>query len=224
MTKEQLMQELAELRQRVAEIEKSEPERQRVEEALRESEKKYRLVVENINEAIVVAQDERFKFVNPKTMEILGYGEDELTSRPFMYFIYPDDRAMVAEKYLKRLRGEMVPPVYSFKVVAQDGRTKLVEVSTVAIIWDSRPATLIFLRDISERKRAEAEREKLVRDLQKTLAEVKTLKGILPICASCKKIRDDKGYWRQIEAYIRDHSEAEFSHGLCPDCAKKLYG
>ncbi|MDO9209343.1 MAG: GAF domain-containing protein [Deltaproteobacteria bacterium] len=76
----------------------------------------------------------------------------------------------------------------------------------------------------TEKKRAEEEREKLVRDLQKALSEVKKLKGIFPICASCKKIRDDKGYWRQIEAYIRDHSEAEFSHGICPDCMKKLYG
>ncbi len=71
---------------------------------------------------------------------------------------------------------------------------------------------------------AEEEREKLIRELQEALAKVKTLTGLLPICASCKKIRDDKGYWNQIEAYIRDHSEAEFSHGICPECMKKLYG
>jgi len=78
--------------------------------------------------------------------------------------------------------------------------------------------------EIEERKRVEVEREKLIRDLQKALSEVKTLKGIFPICASCKKIRDDKGYWNQVEVYIRDRSEAEFSHGICPDCMKKLYG
>jgi hypothetical protein len=61
-------------------------------------------------------------------------------------------------------------------------------------------------------------------ELQKALSEVKTLSGLLPICASCKKIRDDKGYWNQIELYIRNHSEAEFSHSLCPFCAEKLYG
>ncbi len=60
-------------------------------------------------------------------------------------------------------------------------------------------------------------------ELQEALAKIKTLKGLLPICASCKKIRDDEGYWHQIEVYIRDHSEAEFSHGLCPDCSQKLY-
>jgi hypothetical protein len=79
-------------------------------------------------------------------------------------------------------------------------------------------------RDVTERKRAEAERERLIQDLQRAISEVRTLRGIFPICASCKKIRDDKGYWTQIEAYIREHSEAEFSHGICPDCTQKLYG
>jgi GAF domain-containing protein len=74
-----------------------------------------------------------------------------------------------------------------------------------------------------ERKKAETEREKVIEELQKALSKIKTLSGFLPICSACKKIRDDQGYWQQIESYIRDHSEAEFSHGICPDCAKKLY-
>jgi len=74
-----------------------------------------------------------------------------------------------------------------------------------------------------EHKRAEEEREKLIHQLQDALTKVKTLSGLLPICASCKKIRDDKGYWNQIESYIRDRSEAEFSHGICPECMEKLY-
>jgi hypothetical protein len=73
------------------------------------------------------------------------------------------------------------------------------------------------------RKRIEDKREKAVKDREKALEEIKILRGFLPICASCKKIRDDKGYWTQMEAYIRDHSEAEFSHGICPECVKKLY-
>ncbi len=78
--------------------------------------------------------------------------------------------------------------------------------------------------DITERKRAELEREELIEDLKKALAEVKTLSGLLPICANCKKIRDDKGYWNQIEQYLYQHTGVEFSHGLCPDCRKELYG
>jgi len=67
------------------------------------------------------------------------------------------------------------------------------------------------------------EQKKLIKELQVALQNIKTLQGLIPICASCKKIRDDKGYWNQIEAYISEHSSAEFSHGICPDCAKKIY-
>ena len=75
----------------------------------------------------------------------------------------------------------------------------------------------------AELKRSEEEQKRLVIQLQDALANIKTLHGLIPICASCKQIRDDKGYWNQIESYIRDHSEAEFSHGICPECMKKLY-
>ena len=77
--------------------------------------------------------------------------------------------------------------------------------------------------EMEERKRAEEEKDKLILELQEALAKIKTLSGLLPICASCKKIRDDRGYWQQIESYINEHSEIRFSHGLCPECAKKLY-
>jgi hypothetical protein len=66
-------------------------------------------------------------------------------------------------------------------------------------------------------------RKALIQELQTAIGEIKTLSGLLPICASCKKIRDDKGYWNQIEVFIRDHSDAEFSHGICPDCIQQLY-
>lgn len=79
-------------------------------------------------------------------------------------------------------------------------------------------------QEIAERKELEQEREKLIAQLQEALAQVKTLSGFLPICASCKKIRDDSGYWKQIESYLAAHADVTFSHGLCPDCAKKLYG
>ena len=78
-------------------------------------------------------------------------------------------------------------------------------------------------RDISRQKKEEKEREKIIDRLQEALSKVKLLSGIIPICASCKKIRDDKGYWNQVESYIREHSNAEFSHGICPDCAHELY-
>jgi methyl-accepting chemotaxis protein len=81
----------------------------------------------------------------------------------------------------------------------------------------------VFNEMMESRNRAEREQARLIEELRRTLGEVKTLRGFLPICSSCKKIRRDQGSWQQIESYIREHSDAEFSHGLCPECAKALY-
>ncbi len=96
----------------------------------------------------------------------------------------------------------------------------------ISPLWGGRPEPvghLIILRDITARKKVETEREKLISDLRDAFEQIKTLSGLLPICSSCKKIRDDKGYWHQVESYISSHSDAEFSHGLCPECIKELY-
>jgi hypothetical protein len=81
----------------------------------------------------------------------------------------------------------------------------------------------VILRDVTERRAAEKERERLLVDLQKAAAEIRTLQGLLPICSSCKRVRDDTGYWNQIETYISAHADVRFSHGLCPECARTLY-
>ena len=81
---------------------------------------------------------------------------------------------------------------------------------------------LIALYTIRNQRKAGTERERLIAELQDALAQVKTLRGLIPICATCKKIRDDQGLWRQIESYIQEHSDADFSHGICPDCAAKI--
>ena len=110
-----------------------------------------------------------------------------------------------------------------FEHTRKDGSTIPVLLSR-SVIRDERGdvvAIAILARDIAEKKRADLEREKLIRELQEALANVKALSGMLPICAWCKKVRDDKGYWNQVEQFIRDHSEAEFTHGICPDCAEK---
>jgi PAS domain S-box-containing protein len=81
----------------------------------------------------------------------------------------------------------------------------------------------IFFRDITERKERQSERERLIAELQVALADVKTLSGLLPICANCKNVRDDRGYWKQIETFIGERSNAKFSHGICPTCFVQLY-
>lgn len=132
-------------------------ERKRAEEALRESEEKYRLLVENAGDAIVVAQDGIVKFVNPRAKDITGYEDEDLKSRPFLHFIHPDDREMVAERYMERVRGEPLRVPYHFRVMAKDGSAIWVEVRTVMISWDGMPATLNFLSDITTKRRIEEE-------------------------------------------------------------------
>jgi PAS domain S-box-containing protein len=132
-------------------------DRKRAEEALKESEEKYRVLVENANEAIFVAQDGKLQFANPKTMELIGHTEQELTSEPFVKFIHPDDRALVAERHVRRMRGEELPSVYPFRVIDKSGTIRWVEISAVSIDWERRPATLNFLVDITFRRKMEEE-------------------------------------------------------------------
>jgi PAS domain S-box-containing protein len=112
---------------------------------------------------------------------------------------------------------------FEFRHRLADGSVRDVEVFSNKITMRGLDYLHSIIHDITERKKMEVERVKLIGELQAALAQVKQLSGLLPICASCKKIRDDKGHWNQIESYICNHSEAMFSHGICPECAKKLY-
>jgi PAS domain-containing protein len=97
-------------------------------------------------------------------------------------------------------------------------------VDPVADRWGDVAGRLVVTRDITARKVLEGERERLIGELKSALSEVRTLEELLPICASCRKVRDDKGYWSQIEVYLRTRAAVEFTHGICPDCDEQLYG
>lgn len=140
-------------------------ERKRYEKALRESEEKYRQLVENANEAIVVIQNGMLCFINHKASEFSGYTEEELASIPFAELIHPDDRDMVVDRYQRRLRGEEVLSSYDFRMVDKNKNTKWLEVNNIGISWQGRPATLNFLMDITDWKKTEQEKELVVEQL-----------------------------------------------------------
>jgi PAS domain S-box-containing protein len=129
--------------------------RKRAEEKLRDSEEKYRLLVENAAEAIFVAQDGILKFINPKTAEVIGYPDEAFTPRPLIDFVHPDDREMILSRHLERLEGKAPPSTYCFRMMDRFGNTKWAELRPVRIIWEGKPATLNFLIDITERKGVE---------------------------------------------------------------------
>jgi PAS domain S-box-containing protein len=130
-------------------------ERKKAEEALRESEERYRTVIETANEAIVVAQDGILKFVNPKAVEMLESTPEYIGSVPFAEFIHPDDRDMVVERYMRRIGGEDIPSNYDFRFIGKQGRVTWVHISAARITWNGRPATLNFLMDVTERRKME---------------------------------------------------------------------
>ncbi len=152
-------------------------------EKLQESEENYRLLIENANEAIFVAQDGKLVFHNPLTSRIIGYSSEELMGRSFIDFIHPDDRNMVAENYLKRLKGEDFQSRYAFRCVFKDGGIRWVEIGAVRIDWTGRPATLNFVTDITVRKRAE---EQLQQSLLQLRRAVETTIQVLVMAVEIK--------------------------------------
>jgi len=149
-------------------------ERKRVERALLESEHKYRSLFELAGEAILVAQDGRLKLFNGAASTLAGYSAVELLERTFADLIHPEDRAMVMERHLLRMRGGEPPGTYPFRIIQRNGEVIWVELTADLIEWEGRPATLNFLTDITGRKRMEQEREQL----QAQLAQAQKMESV----------------------------------------------
>jgi PAS domain S-box-containing protein len=174
----------------------------------------------------------RITFVSD-SVKRYGYRPEELIGKNVMKMVYPEDKENTIHRIKERRTGDRSTKSFETRLITKNKTPVSFEVFIISAKGLYSPATNgqgTFMgtqgiaRDISGRKRVEEERERLILKLQEALNNIKTLKGLLPICSNCKKIRDDKGYWNQIEAYIRDHSDAEFSHSICPPCAEKLYG
>ncbi len=158
-TEEALRQARDELELRVAErtneLQQEVDERKQAEAALRESEEKYRLLVENAHDAIFIIQDEVVKFPNPKASEMLGYSADELTMISFIDLMHAEDRQMILERHNRWMLGEELPSSSTFRILNRDGDQLWTQLNTVFITWEGRPATLNFLRDITQHKKLE---------------------------------------------------------------------
>ena len=136
----------------------------------------------------------------------------------------PDAYSVADQRLLEIVAAEVARAIQNQRYRATlDEYTATLEQKVTARTAELSAANRQLQAEIDERTRAQQERDRLIEELQVALADVKTLRGLLPICASCKKIRDDGGYWQQIEVYVRDHTHAEFSHSICPSCFEKLY-
>ncbi len=194
------------------------------EEKLKESENKFKSFAEQSLTGVYLLRDGDFKYVNPKFAQIFGYTTEECLEKMFFpKLVYPKDLSKVKEQIEKREAGKVETVHYTFRGLKKSGEMIYLEIFGSSVVIDNKLSALGTILDISDRKLAEQEREKLVCDLQKALKDVKQLSGLLPICSFCKKIRDDKGYWNQIETYISEKSDAQFSHSICQKCAEKHY-
>lgn len=198
----------------------------KMEHELKRKEEQYRALVEmaNIIPFELDFTTGRFTYMSPQVEKMLGYPLSDWTGIQFMLaHTFEEDKNSLTKIMLCQdcAPGEID---YEFRFIKADGST--IWLRGIASIIRAEDSSTSLLRsvliDINSRKRIEEERENLIGELQEALANIKTLRGLVPICAWCKKVRDDNGFWNQVETYIQDHSDAKFTHGMCPDCMQKM--
>lgn len=208
-------------------------ERKKMEDVLRENEEKYRSLIEKSDDIIWTSDlDLCTLYVSPAVEKKLGFTPEERMVQDLDKQVTPSSYAhlteILAQELIREQHGDADPNrkiIVEVEYYHKNGSTLWFE-NIASGVRDSK-GLLIGIhgisRDITDRKKSENELRLEKDKLQDAITKIKKLSGLLPICASCKKIRDDKGYWNQIESYIRDHSDADFTHGYCPECEKKIY-
>ena len=196
------------------------------ENALRESENRYRSIIElsplgvgMVNSKGIITD------ANQSFADMLGYEVEEMKGMRVLSMTHPDDKKREVEVMRTIWAGTSPSRIFEKRYRHKDGKYRWVNTSVAKLVDVTRDEAYIFgfVEDITDRKQLELERERLINELQDALREIKELRGFLPICANCKKVRDDDGYWQQVEKYIMDRTDAKFSHSICPDCMRKLY-
>lgn len=200
-------------------------ERLRAQKALTASELELRRVWEGSFDGMRVVDGQgTILMVNEAYCTMIGKGRGELVGESLSIVNVESQQRHILETYQERFSSGMIEPRAEREMKLWDGRSVWFELSSSYIEIEGKPRRVLSIfRDVNERKRAEQERETLFSELKSALENVKTLGGLVPICAHCKKIRDDKGYWNQLEKYIVEHTDAKLTHGICPDCAKLYF-
>ena len=178
------------------------------------------VIFENMSDGIIeVHPSQKIIYTNPVALNLIGETEEKLLATDFIDLFAENEHLRIQENF-KGVKHQQQKIGYDDPVVLNDTMLML---NFLPIKDNGHHSTIIIIQDITALKQADEEREKLINQLQEALAEVKTLRGILPFCSFCKKIRDDKGYWQQVDVYIHQYSEADISHSICPECMKKHY-
>lgn len=194
------------------------------------NEEKYRLLFESSSDALMLLAPPSWNFTvaNLATLRMFGASSVAEFTALNTWGISPErqpDGSLSINKAQEMIAVAMREGLHHFEWEHQrlDGKPFTADVLLNHIEVAREVYLQATVRDFTARKRLEAEREQLIYELKKALAEIKILENFLPICSYCKKIRDEKGHWNQIESYITEHSGTDFTHGICPDCVEKVY-
>ena len=203
-------------------------DRKQAEDALRDSQQRMELALQGAELGTWdTALPSGVKTYDKRYAEMLGYTLDELAAMDrFERELHPDDELRASEAWDTHANGTADSYEVEYRIRHKLGHFVWVLCNGRIVKYDDDGTPLHASGthlDISMRKQAEEEKDRLLSELRDALDQVRRLGGLLPICSYCKKVRDDKGYYHQIESYIRDHSEADFSHGICPDCADEHF-
>jgi len=219
-TTAQLVREIGALRERLSILENAEAERKATEEKLRKANASWEEMFQAVGRPTLIIDPEyRIRAANRASVELIGKPMNEIIGA-FCHEIMHNSSEPPENCPFKRILAGPPRPIELEQSAL--GRDYLISCTPVLDESGNVKSTIHIATDITEIKRAKEENERLVAELRDALASVQALSGLLPICAVCKKIRDDTGYWQQLERYIKDHSEADFTHGLCPECAEEL--
>ncbi|HTN74297.1 MAG TPA: MASE1 domain-containing protein [Pirellulaceae bacterium] len=202
--------------------------------ALQEQKDLLQAILNSIDDGVIMVNHQGdFLQFNPGAMRICGQDASQFKMEEWSskFQIYrADGQTQLAQHELPLVRvllGEVDVPPITVVIKRPTGGEERVVAATARPVYDRDRQTIgavVAMHDITEQANVERERERLIAELQHALGEIKTLRGLIPICASCKSVRDDKGYWQKIEAFLHKHTDAEFSHGICDGCGVKLYG
>ncbi len=221
----------------------AELDRRQAGEAMKESQLSLDSIIRSIPD-IVYRLDKHGKIIFiSDSVKSYGYTPSEMIGKNMFEYVYPGDKEKALHRINERRTGDRKTASFEIRLIPKNFENRHFEIRSS--VTQEMPYFLLdaeglyasddikdecfigtqgVVRDITERKRSEHVRNQLLHDLQISLSEVKTLQGFLPICARCKGIRDDQGYWNKIESYISAHTDVKFSHGICEDCSKELYG
>ena len=180
-------------------------QRKRIEEELQYSEGRYKTLSDAAFEGIIISDKGAILDANNTVATMTGYTPEELLSMQSIDLVAPEQRDEIQQKIVSGYEDS-----YEVTILRKNGSTFPVLVQGKMFSYKGKHVRVAAIRDLTRRKKAEE--------------EIKTLQGIIPICSRCKKIRDDKGYWQQVDRYITEHSDAVFSHGMCKNCSDELYG